>query len=474
MTVSATPETSPEARDAERPFPLAQSYRRRVLPLIALFIVSLVIMTALSMRHAVRDIYLDFAARRVDEIADEVSYKRQGEWGALLDGTADADTLARLSSTVHEAVEERGLPQLKIYDSSGKAIFSTDVADLGKFEDNEALSGAIREGEHVLVPHEEADGTRYNEFYIPVKRRDGKVGLVMELYEPAGHLREIMSQALVLPTVVSGLLLAGLLVMLSFLIRRAQAGINLRAALVRELTARLESFVSSSAIGAVRATPHGGHVPLKRIELSLLYSDVRRFTDFSETRTPEEVAAFLDSVMTLQIECVARHGGDVDKLIGDAVLARFEGPGKEKRAVAAALDIQAIVEATELPRGVGVGVYTGQAISGPIGPEARRDYTVVGDAVNIAARLCTAAAQGEIVADAETVARTDSADRFGPAEAIKVKGREQPIEVRRCATSPPLGSMSQAAFGRAGARRPDPCCVIASAAPCRSSPCACC
>ncbi len=103
--------------------------------------------------------------------------------------------------------------------------------------------------------------------------------------------------------------------------------------------------------------------------------------------------------MTLQIECVARHGGDVDKLIGDALLARFEGEAKESRAIAAARDIQSAVEAAGLPRGVGIGVYTGQAISGPIGPEARRDYTVIGDSVNIAARLCAAAARGEIVAD---------------------------------------------------------------------------
>ncbi len=296
-------------------------------------------------------------------------------------------------------MSERSLSQLKVYGRTGESLFSTDAIEIGQIESNAALTSAVKEGERTLLPHVEPDGTRYNEFYVPLKRADGTVGLVMELYWPAGDLRAILARALVLPVLVPGLLLLGLLVVLGYLIRRAQAGIDFRAARVRELSARLESFMSSSAVGAVRAAPAGGDVPLKRIEVSLVYSDVRRFTDFSETETPEAVVAFLNWIMTLQIECVARHGGDVDKLIGDALLVRFEGEGKEGRAILAARDIQAAVEAADLPRGVGIGVYTGLAISGPIGPEARRDFTVIGDSVNIAARLCSAAARGEIVAD---------------------------------------------------------------------------
>jgi len=418
---------------AERPFPLARRYRRRVLPIMALFVVSLVALTAFSVRQAVREIHLEFAARGVDEIAAEVDAKVPAAWAALLAGSADAEQRAELAAPFVEAVSERGLIQLKVYDRNGEAVFSTDAADIGKIESNEALTSAIQEGERTLLPHEEADGTRYNEFYVPILRPDGAVGLVMELYWPAGELRAILARALVLPTLVPGLLLLGLLVVLGYLIRRAQAGIDFRAQRVRELSARLESFMSSSAVGAVRAAPTGSDMPLMRIEVSLVYSDVRRFTDFSETETPEAVVAFLNRIMTLQIECVTRHGGDVDKLIGDAILARFEGEGKEARAVRAALDIQAAVEAAGLPRGVGVGVFTGPAISGPIGPEARRDYTVVGDSVNIAARLCSAARRGEIVADAGTLTRSGAAEGFGPAEAIKVKGREHAVEVRRWA-----------------------------------------
>ena len=169
--------------------------------------------------------------------------------------------------------------------------------------------------------------------------------------------------------------------------------------------------------------PSGGEVPLRRIEVSLLYSDVRNFTAFAETASPEEVAAFLDRLMRTQIECVSRHDGDVDKLIGDALLARFEGPEKERRAVSAAADIQTAVRAANLPRGVGIGIFTGQAILGPIGPPARRDFTVIGDLVNIVARLCAEARRGEIVADAATLGRGAISEMFGSVEKVQVKGK---------------------------------------------------
>ncbi|MGO7184717.1 adenylate/guanylate cyclase domain-containing protein [Rhizobium brockwellii] len=415
----------------EQPFPLERRYRTRVLPIIGLFVASLVALTALAVRQTVRDVHLEFAARRVSEIASEINRKAQPEWGALLAAHADGPQRQVIMALMMEAAIERGVPQLKVYIPSGEAVFSTDAAEIGTMEANAALTAAFKKGERVLLPHREADGTRYNEFYIPVERQGGDVALVFELYEPAGYLSGILLRALLLPTLVPGLLLVGLVVMLGYLIRRAQASIDLRAARVRELSARIESLLSLSAIGAMKQAPAGSDLPLKRIEVSLLYSDVRRFTEYSEAVSPEKVVAFLNRIMTIQIESIVRHGGDVDKLIGDALLARFDGPGKEERAIAAALDIQEIVEQGGLPRGIGVGVFTGLAILGPIGPEARRDYTVIGDSVNIAARLCAEAKRGEIVCDVATLDRSGAANGFASVENLQVKGREGHVSIRR-------------------------------------------
>jgi class 3 adenylate cyclase len=400
------------------------------LPLVGLFIVSLLALTAVAVRQTVRDIHLESAGRRVAEIAGEIERRQPNEWSGLLAATADAGQREKVVAALEEAVFERGLERLKLYEATGKALFSTERSEIGAIENNAALSSALA-GEPVLLPHREPDGTQYNEFYIPLHGSTGSTALAFELYEPAGYLGAILARALVLPILAPGLLLVGLILFLGYLIRQAQAGIDLRAARVRELSMRLESFMSSSAVGAVRDTPAGGDVPLRRIEVSLLHSDVRSFTGFSETVSPEEVVSFLNRIMTLQIECVARHGGDVDKLIGDALLARFEGASKEGRAIAAARDIQAAVEQSALPRGVGVGIFTGPAILGPIGPEARRDYTVIGDSVNIAARLCAEARPGEIVADTATLDRSGAASFFGPAERVRVKGREHLVEIRR-------------------------------------------
>ena len=130
--------------------------------------------------------------------------------------------------------------------------------------------------------------------------------------------------------------------------------------------------------------------------------------------------------MTLQVNILRRQGGDVDKMIGDAVLARFDAADGAAQAVAAAREIQSQEARAGLPRRLGIGIYRGEVISGAIGPEDRRDFTVIGDAVNAAARLCSAAEAGEIVVEASL-----ADDGFKAPETISVKGRESPIVIRR-------------------------------------------
>ena len=88
--------------------------------------------------------------------------------------------------------------------------------------------------------------------------------------------------------------------------------------------------------------------------------------------------------MTIVVGAITRAGGDVDKLIGDAVLARFQGARAEVRALGAAREALRLLDQAELPRGIGIGIYTGEVISGTVGSADRMDFTVIGDSVNLA------------------------------------------------------------------------------------------
>ena len=174
---------------------------------------------------------------------------------------------------------------------------------------------------------------------------------------------------------------------------------------VRGLGRRLERLLSGAASRAVHhAVSAGGVIPSMRTRCTLFYSDIRDFSSVAEANEPEEVVHFLNRLLAIVVDEVKRAGGDVDKLIGDAVLARFQGEDAEARAIQAARAALAATVSARLPRGIGIGLYTGEVISGTVGSADRMDFTVIGDSVNLAARLCAAAARGEIVADADTVA----------------------------------------------------------------------
>ena len=103
------------------------------------------------------------------------------------------------------------------------------------------------------------------------------------------------------------------------------------------------------------------------LEVTLFYSDVRGFTGFAEHHSSEKVIEFLNRIIGLQVEIIESHGGDVDKMIGDAVLARFHDPDRAVQAIKAAVAIQNAVKSSQLPRGVAIGLYGGPVVAGLIG-----------------------------------------------------------------------------------------------------------
>ncbi|MBI4542426.1 MAG: FHA domain-containing protein [Gemmatimonadetes bacterium] len=194
---------------------------------------------------------------------------------------------------------------------------------------------------------------------------------------------------------------------------------------------------------AKQIADHGEEVKLggSKREVVILFSDIRGFTSMSEKMAPDDVAQLLREYFTEMVEIIFRHGGTLDKFIGDAIMALWGAPlataDDADKAMRAAIDMQrALVqlnqhwEATAKPHiEIGIGINFGEVFAGNIGSEQRLEYTVLGDAVNTASRLCSKAGKGEIMISEPLHQRLKSPPEVEAREPIPLKGKSQPVPI---------------------------------------------
>ena len=143
----------------------------------------------------------------------------------------------------------------------------------------------------------------------------------------------------------------------------------------------------------------------QRVLRTLLFTDVRGFTSYTERRKPEQVVEVLNRLLEKQSEIIQKSGGDIDKFVGDEIVAIYSGDDAPRRACTAALRIVRLcAESSEEfdHLAVGAGIATGSVIHGMIGSLPRADFTVIGDSVNVASRLCGIAKGMQIVVSEAT------------------------------------------------------------------------
>lgn len=435
MPVSRPPAAVRSDGQFEQPYPLRRLFVRYIVPGLVAFVVVAATLSVIGARLLAEGVYLEQAARQAQIVDRAMTEAVPDAWRRLKSGEAP-DTLyreaegQRLLAELTREVHELNLASLKIYGPGGVILYATDNRRIGTVDRSPSYIAASESGTRSVVHRVDPDGSALYELYVQVAT-PGSRPVVFELYEPVNHLNALLWRAGWAAAGVPSLILLALTLAMARLVVLAQRNIDGRAALVADLRRRLERLLSGAASKAVRhAVSAGGVITSTRTRCTLFYSDIRDFSSFAEANDPEEVVHFLNRLLAIVVDEIDRAGGDVDKLIGDAVLARFQGGDAEARAVAAARAALATLEAAGLPRGIGIGLYTGEVISGTVGSADRMDFTVIGDSVNLAARLCAAAARGEIVADAETVAKARAAS-FGPPEILSVKGRRGSLAVRR-------------------------------------------
>jgi len=200
-------------------------------------------------------------------------------------------------------------------------------------------------------------------------------------------------------------------------------------------------YVAREVVEEILKDPENLVLSGERRQVTVLFCDVRGFTPMSERLAPEEVVLLLNDFYTLMIETTFKYDGTLDKFLGDAVMAVFGAPmahpDHSARAIRTALAMQEGITGLNERRvrdgkeaiSVGIGVSAGEAVAGTVGTEDRMEYTVIGDSVNLAARLESNAKPGQILISHRTYERVRDLVDARPLGRIRVKGKEEEVEV---------------------------------------------
>ena len=196
-----------------------------------------------------------------------------------------------------------------------------------------------------------------------------------------------------------------------------------------------ERMVSPAVIEQLN--PDRLHLGGRRTEITVLFADIRGFTGFSESLSPEGLVAVLNRYLASAAEAVLHEDGTVDKFLGDAVMAWFNAPIPQEdhilRALRAAIQIRESLIALhatmreDLHLSFGIGIHTGDAVLGLVGTEKRLEYTAIGDSVNTAKRIQENAGPGQILISQATYEQVMDRVEVRPVDAINAKGKREPV-----------------------------------------------
>jgi len=187
---------------------------------------------------------------------------------------------------------------------------------------------------------------------------------------------------------------------------------------VKELFGR---YISPQIAKEIMSRADAGELRLggEQREVSVLFADIRNFTQISEQLSPEDIVKMLNTYLSVIADAVVQHNGIVNKFAGDSIMAVWNAPQPQPEhallAVKAAWEAQQKVaelkqsDSQLFPVQFGIGINTGEALAGNVGSAGRTEYTVIGDSVNTASRICSSTPGGEVWIGAETYNQTTRA-----------------------------------------------------------------
>jgi adenylate cyclase len=387
--------------------------------------------------------------------------------------TNDALTLNLL---VKDAMRDTDVTYVIITDHDGMVRAHTDVSQIGKRLERPAELATPRDTPLIQTYSVPGQG-RILDFAVPLTFAKVSLGTVLVGFSQKSieeALAKARSQTIVISVVMVVLGVRGAFGLAGLLARpiqrlvegtRAIAGgdftVNLAIPSRDEIGSLTEAFnvmvknlrekemikrafaryVSREVVEELLRDPEHLILTGERREVSVLFCDIRGFTTLAERLSPEEVVVLLNEFYDLTIEATFRHQGTLDKFLGDAVMSVFGAPGAHAdhslRAIRTALAMREGIERLSASRrrsgkdpiSIGIGVSTGEAVAGTVGTEERMEYTVIGDSVNLAARLESHAEPMQILISERTHRDVKEYVEARPLGVVKVKGKEEEVAV---------------------------------------------
>lgn len=200
---------------------------------------------------------------------------------------------------------------------------------------------------------------------------------------------------------------------------------------------KMQKFVSGSTMNMIKSKENkniilGGEYRV----LTFLFSDIRGFTAMSEQMNPSDVISVVNFYLNLQAIIIFDNGGDIDKYIGDEIMASFTGDDATRRAIKCSVEIQKMIKNQNTIREnlgiticeVGIGINRGEVIVGNIGSNEHMDFTAVGSVVNVASRLCSSANAGEVIIGKDIYDKSGSNYGVDLNEPLTLKGIKSSVE----------------------------------------------
>jgi len=181
----------------------------------------------------------------------------------------------------------------------------------------------------------------------------------------------------------------------------------------------------------------------KKLNVTVMFADIRGFTAFSEKKEPEDVVNILNEYFSMATEVIQKHGGHVDKFAGDEIMVVFGAPisyeDHSVRAVRAAVSLQNELKNFNSRKtgegreaiNIGVGINSGNVVAGNLGSSRKMEYTVIGDNVNLASRLTREAKANDIIISDSVYEKVGDIADVDKLEPVMVKGKSMPIKIYR-------------------------------------------